>query len=88
MEYLPLFFRLQDAPVLLVGGGSVALRKARLLSRAGARVRCVAPEIDDRAHTACRNVGENVSTGLDFFILPRVGYGQRYANCVADAFAD
>ncbi len=46
MEYLPLFFQLRDSAVLLVGGGTVALRKARLLIRAGARVTCVAPDID------------------------------------------
>ncbi len=41
MEYLPLFFDLKDQPVLLVGGGEIALRKARLLARAGAQIRAV-----------------------------------------------
>ncbi|MFT6153205.1 MAG: uroporphyrin-III C-methyltransferase/precorrin-2 dehydrogenase/sirohydrochlorin ferrochelatase [Bermanella sp.] len=36
MEFLPLFFDLKSKPVLIVGGGSVALRKAKLLKRAGA----------------------------------------------------
>lgn len=43
MEYLPLFFDLKQQPVLLIGGGDIALRKARLLTRAGARVRLVSP---------------------------------------------
>ncbi len=41
MDYLPLFFKLENKVVLLVGGGQVALRKATLLVRAGARVTVV-----------------------------------------------
>jgi len=46
MEYLPVAWRLREQTVLLVGGGEIALRKARLLARAGARLRVVAPEIE------------------------------------------
>ncbi|MEH6472817.1 MAG: siroheme synthase CysG [Halopseudomonas sp.] len=45
MDYLPLFFDLKTKPCLLVGGGVVALRKAELLCRAGARVTVVAPQV-------------------------------------------
>jgi uroporphyrin-III C-methyltransferase/precorrin-2 dehydrogenase/sirohydrochlorin ferrochelatase len=45
MDYLPLFFDLRRHWVLLVGGGTVALRKARLLKKAGALIRLVAPEV-------------------------------------------
>ncbi len=46
MDYLPIFCRLDNKPVLLVGGGEVAERKARLLLDAGARLTIVAPELD------------------------------------------
>ncbi|WP_330115384.1 siroheme synthase CysG [Pseudomonas sp. JS3066] len=46
MDFLPLFHNLQGRNVLVVGGGEVALRKARLLADAGARLRVVAPEVD------------------------------------------
>ncbi len=45
MQYLPVCLKLQDTPVVLIGGGTVATRKARLLLRAGANVTVVSPEI-------------------------------------------
>ncbi|SHE62290.1 uroporphyrin-III C-methyltransferase / precorrin-2 dehydrogenase / sirohydrochlorin ferrochelatase [Microbulbifer donghaiensis] len=47
MRYLPLAFDVKDCPCLIVGGGSVATRKARLLIKAEARLLVVAPEISD-----------------------------------------
>jgi uroporphyrin-III C-methyltransferase/precorrin-2 dehydrogenase/sirohydrochlorin ferrochelatase len=40
-----MFFDLKGQPVLVVGGGEVALRKVSLLERCGARITVVAPEI-------------------------------------------
>jgi uroporphyrin-III C-methyltransferase/precorrin-2 dehydrogenase/sirohydrochlorin ferrochelatase len=44
VQYLPLFVKLIDKPVLIVGGGSVALRKAGTLLSAGAKLYVVSPE--------------------------------------------
>ena len=43
MRYYPVMLDIRDQPVCVVGGGSVALRKARSLRKAGSRVRVVAP---------------------------------------------
>ncbi|MCP1727795.1 uroporphyrin-III C-methyltransferase/precorrin-2 dehydrogenase/sirohydrochlorin ferrochelatase [Natronospira proteinivora] len=47
MDYLPIFVATDKRPVLVVGGGTVAERKIRLLLRTGAQVRVVSPEICD-----------------------------------------
>ena len=46
MDFLPLHFNLRGAPVLLVGGGEIARRKAVLISEAGAVLVCVAPKLE------------------------------------------
>jgi uroporphyrin-III C-methyltransferase / precorrin-2 dehydrogenase / sirohydrochlorin ferrochelatase len=45
VSYFPVFFDLIGQPVLIVGGGEVALRKVSLLERTGALITVVAPEI-------------------------------------------
>ncbi|MGP9491904.1 siroheme synthase CysG [Psychrobacter sp. AOP7-B1-24] len=45
MNTFPLFFKLEDRKVLIIGGGDVALRKADLLSRAGTSITVLAPDI-------------------------------------------
>ncbi|ODS24965.1 uroporphyrinogen-III C-methyltransferase [Candidatus Endobugula sertula] len=45
MNYMPFFFNLKNRPCLIVGGGSIATRKARLLEKAGAKLMVVAPYI-------------------------------------------
>ena len=47
MKYLPLFTDIKGRAVLIVGGGAVALRKARLVVDAGADVTLVSPEFND-----------------------------------------
>jgi precorrin-2 dehydrogenase/sirohydrochlorin ferrochelatase len=44
LKYYPIFLDLKDRSVLIVGAGRVALRKAKGLIEAGARVTVVAPE--------------------------------------------
>ena len=53
----PLFVELSNRPVLLVGGGTVAARKATPLLRAGARLTVVAPALG-RALQAAAAAGE------------------------------
>ena len=46
MDFLPVSLRVRDTKVLLVGGGQIATRKARLLLKAGAQLAVVSPTID------------------------------------------
>jgi uroporphyrin-III C-methyltransferase/precorrin-2 dehydrogenase/sirohydrochlorin ferrochelatase len=56
MDYFPIFLRLKDQPVVVIGGGEVAARKALLLARAGASITIVAPQL-------CAVLGERVQRG-------------------------
>ncbi|VVP87431.1 Siroheme synthase [Pseudomonas fluorescens] len=60
MDYLPLFHKLQGSRVLIVGGGEIALRKARLLADAGAALRVVAPEVEGQLSALAREGGGEV----------------------------
>lgn len=59
MDYFPVFLDLKNRLCLLVGGGEVATRKGRMLAKAGARLRIVAPEISaELRELAEKNNGE------------------------------
>lgn len=45
MAFYPVFFELENVPVLIAGGGAIALHKAELLLSYGADITVVAPEI-------------------------------------------
>lgn len=46
MSYYPINIRIADRLCLVIGGGSVALRKVKGLLQAGARVRVISPEVE------------------------------------------
>lgn len=57
MDFLPLFFQLQDKACLVVGGGHIALRKSKLLRKAGATIDVVAPETLPELEALCVDSG-------------------------------
>src|SRR6202789_748540 len=66
MTYFPAFFDLTAQKVLVVGGGEVASRKLALLSRSGAKVRLVAPEI--RPEIAAQAAAGEISVVVREFV--------------------
>ena len=54
MDLLPIFLNIRDRKCVIVGGGSVALRKANLLSRAQAKLYVVATSICEELEALCR----------------------------------
>ena len=61
MDYFPIFLRLANEPVLVVGGGEVAARKIDLLLRTSAKVTVVAPEL-------IGSLAEKVAAGVITYI--------------------
>jgi uroporphyrin-III C-methyltransferase/precorrin-2 dehydrogenase/sirohydrochlorin ferrochelatase len=86
MKYFPVFFDLSDQPVLIVGGGEVALRKLSLLERTGARLRVVAPsiapEILERAQNGSVQIAQRefIPEDLDGARLVIVATSRRAVN--------
>ena len=60
MDCLPLFHKLQGRDVLLVGGGEMALRKARVVLDAGAELRVIAPQISAQLQALVAQQGQCV----------------------------
>ena len=57
MDFLPVFLDIRERTAVVVGGGAVALRKAELLSRCGARVQLVAPQLTADFSALIANAG-------------------------------
>ena len=94
VNYFPVFFNLKDQPVLVVGGGEVALRKVSLLQRSGARITLVAPwiapELHERAGRGGLRLEERVFEpgDLDGVRLVIVATSQRDVNRRVAELAD
>ncbi|RVU29508.1 siroheme synthase CysG [Neptunomonas marina] len=63
MNYLPLFFDLKGKHALVVGGGDIALRKLRLLKRAGVFVTIVAHHVSDEVRAMATDQEDQVIVG-------------------------
>ena len=63
MDLLPIFLNIRDRKCVIVGGGSVALRKANLLSRAQAKLYVVATSICEELEALC--ISEEAAVRLE-----------------------
>lgn len=81
MDYLPIFLRLRDPPVLVIGGGRVAFRKIEVLLKTGARVTVVAPELG-------KELQQLVAGGRVHHVAARFAPAQLDGAAVAIAAAD
>ena len=81
MDYFPIFLRLANEPVLVVGGGEVAARKIDLLLRTQARVTVVSPELIE-------SLAEKASGGVISYVpgefQPELLDGKRLAIAATD----
>ena len=83
MDFLPIFANVKNKLCLVVGGGSVGARKAGVLLEAGAKVRVVAPEIDEdlKAHANVEAVVARFdSSHLDGVMLVIAATNDREVN--------
>jgi uroporphyrin-III C-methyltransferase/precorrin-2 dehydrogenase/sirohydrochlorin ferrochelatase len=75
LDYFPLFHRLSSQPVLVVGGGNIALRKITLLEKSGANIRVIGKSIKNeiKAKVSCsceeREFKESDLTGIRLVVV-------------------
>lgn len=69
MDNFPIFLRLRGEKVLLIGGGSVAERKLRLLLKAGAHVEVVAAELNAAVTEMLPDAGWHIATQYETELL-------------------
>lgn len=86
MRYYPVFLDIAGKPVVVIGGGEVALRKVEVLLDAGARVTVVSPELHPDLEAfvdqgRARHLAREYSDGdLEGYSLAFVGTDDRSVN--------
>lgn len=53
MRYYPVFLDIADKPVVVIGGGAIALQKMENLIAAGAKVTVISPELNEKMTELC-----------------------------------
>src|SRR5690606_11054481 len=81
MDYFPIFLRLANEPVLVVGGGEVAARKIDLLLRTQAKVTVVSPELIE---SLARKAADGVISYVPGEFQPELLDGMRLAIAATD----
>jgi uroporphyrin-III C-methyltransferase/precorrin-2 dehydrogenase/sirohydrochlorin ferrochelatase len=60
VEYLPLFYDMKSKKCLVVGGGTIASRKAQLIAKSGAVIDVVAPDVEPALADLIGTIGGTV----------------------------
>ena len=63
MKFFPMFLRMADRDVIIVGGGETAAQKARLMLKSEARITFVAPDLDPELEALVRDGRARHDTG-------------------------
>lgn len=78
MSYFPLFFDMKGRSVLVVGAGTVALRRIKALSEAGAEIRVVAKEVSERAESLFKTLSESENGVISLYRMDYRDYRKHY----------
>jgi len=62
MSLLPLFIDIKNKPCLVIGGGTIAYRKVKMLSKAEANITIVAPDICSQLKSHCEKTGISIKS--------------------------
>lgn len=60
MSLLPLFIDIKNKPCLVIGGGTIAYRKVKMLSKAEANITIVAPDTCSQLKSHCEKTGISI----------------------------